>query len=171
MSFKEISYQEFESLPFKQLDKEWALLTAGVEGDLNTMTVSWGAMGTIWRKPAITAYVRPQRYTKKFVDREDTFTLCFFDEEYREKLAYLGKASGRDEDKIAKSGLTACFCQGENAPIFKEAKLAFVCKKMFAQDFLPENFVDESIIDSCYPDKDFHTMYIASVEKVLVKED
>ena len=171
MSFKEISYQEFEAQPFKKLDKEWALLAAGKEGDMNAMTVSWGAMGTMWGKPAITVYVRPQRYTKEFIDREDTFTLSFFDEDNKKELTYFGKVSGRDEDKIASSGLTPCFCQGENAPVFKEAKLSFVCKKQFAQELDPKSFIDGEIIPKWYPASDFHTMYIASVEKVLVKED
>lgn len=31
---------------FKQFDKKWALLTAGNESSFNTMTISWGGLGT-----------------------------------------------------------------------------------------------------------------------------
>ncbi len=170
MSFKEISPAEFSARPFFLLDKEWALLSAGTQDSFNTMTVSWGAMGTMWRKPAVTVYVRPQRYTKEFVEREDIFTLCFFDESYKKQLAYLGAASGRDENKVEKAGLTPCFCRGENVPVFKEAKLAMVCRKMYKQDLLAECFIDKQIIPDCYPGGDFHTMYIAEVLDILEKD-
>lgn len=167
MDFNKISPAEFQSKPFFMLDKEWALLSAGTQESFNTMTVSWGGMGTIWRKPAVTVYIRPQRYTKEFVEKEDIFTLCFFDESYKKQLGYLGSASGRDEDKVKKSGLTPDFSMGADAPVFKEAKLALICKKMYSQDFKPECFLNKDIIPDCYPDSDFHTMYIAEVIDIL----
>ena len=33
---------------FKLFDDHWALLTAGTPKDYNTMTISWGSLGTIW---------------------------------------------------------------------------------------------------------------------------
>ena len=38
---------------FEQFDKKWALLTAGAENSFNTMTISWGGMGTLWNKPVV----------------------------------------------------------------------------------------------------------------------
>lgn len=49
---------------FAQFDKKWALLTAGTKDDFNTMTISWGGIGTIWNKPVATMYVRESRYRK-----------------------------------------------------------------------------------------------------------
>ena len=54
------------------------LITAGTEEQCNTMTASWGGLGVLWGAPAATVYLRPQRYTKEFVDREEYFTLAFF---------------------------------------------------------------------------------------------
>ena len=45
------THMEFTTDIFKQFDKKWALLTAGTEKAFNTMTVSWGGMGTIWGMP------------------------------------------------------------------------------------------------------------------------
>ena len=42
----------------------------------------------LWGKPVATVYIRPQRYTLEFVEREDCFTLSFFGEEYRKALAW-----------------------------------------------------------------------------------
>ena len=43
---------------FEQFDKKWALLTAGTKEKFNSMTISWGGMGTLWGKPIVTTYVR-----------------------------------------------------------------------------------------------------------------
>ena len=68
MAFKELPLGEVSLNPFTKLDKEWGLVTAGNADASNAMTVSWGGMGTIWNKPVVTIYIRPQRYTKRFVD-------------------------------------------------------------------------------------------------------
>ena len=94
MSFKEVKAEELTMNPFTKIGKEWLLITAGNEEKCNTMTASWGAMGVMWGKNAVTVYIRPQRYTKEFVDREDTFTISVLGEEYRKALNYCGRVSG-----------------------------------------------------------------------------
>ena len=81
---------------FTQFDKKWALLTAGNKDSFNTMTVSWGGMGTLWSKPVVTAYVRTSRYTHEFIDKEVYFTLSFYPEDYKPILVEMGSKSGRD---------------------------------------------------------------------------
>lgn len=105
MAFRSVPYDSLSLNPFTKIGKEWALLTAGDENGFNTMTVSWGAMGFMWGKPSVTVYIRPQRYTKEFVDTRDTFTLSFYPAEKKDALSYLGKVSGRDEDKVKKGRL------------------------------------------------------------------
>ena len=153
MAFRSVPYDSLSLNPFTKIGKEWALLTAGDENGFNTMTVSWG---------------RPQRYTKEFVDTRDTFTLSFYPEEKKDALSYLGKVSGRDEDKVKKVGFTPAFTNG-NA-YFEEAELVLVCRKMSRTPLRPEQFLDETVDGRWYPDKDYHEMYIAEVIDVLVKE-
>ena len=93
MAFRSVPYDSLSLNPFTKIGKEWALLTAGDENGFNTMTVSWGAMGFMWGKPSVTAYIRPQRYTKEFVDTRDTFTLSFYPAEKKDALSYLGKVA------------------------------------------------------------------------------
>lgn len=50
------------------ISDDWALLTAGKEGDWNTMTVSWGGVGELWGKDVVFVFVRPQRYTLEFME-------------------------------------------------------------------------------------------------------
>ena len=80
--------------------KNWAMLTAGNKDSFNTMTVSWGGMGTIWSKSIAIVYVRISRYTHEFMDREEYFTVSLFHEKYRKILRTLESESGRDMDKM-----------------------------------------------------------------------
>ena len=102
-------------------------------------------------------------------EREEMFTLTFFGEEYREALNLCGRVSGRDEDKIKEAGLTPYEVDGTVA--FEEAKMIFVCKKVYVQRMGEENFVCKENLDRWYPDKDMHNMYMGEIQKILVKED
>lgn len=164
------------SIDPKQLDKnvfsaigdQWMLITAGTPEHCNTMTASWGGLGVIWNIPSATCYIRPQRYTKEFVDREDYFTLSFFGEEHRKSLQLCGSRSGREIDKVKECGFTvkAAEC---GAPYFEEAELVLVCRKWFVQPMDPDNMPQE-IKDKFYPQKDYHVMYIGEIVEVLVKD-
>jgi flavin reductase (DIM6/NTAB) family NADH-FMN oxidoreductase RutF len=137
---------------------------------MNTMTANWGGLGIMWNKEVAYVVIRPQRFTKEFVDEATTFTLTFFAEDYKKKaLTYLGKVSGRDEDKIAKAGLTICKDE-EGVPYFAEAESVFFVKKLFVQPMVAESFLDKEIISQWYPEGDFHHLYIAEVCKVMIKE-
>ena len=112
-------------------------------------------------------YVRPQRYTKEFIDREEYYTLCFFDGRKKE-LGYLGTKSGRDENKVAAVGFTPVF--GEGFTYFAEAKLVLVCRKLYQAPLKEEYFHDKELMDKCYPERDFHDLYVGQIVKVLVSE-
>ncbi len=105
MGFREVKIEELQFNPFTKIGKEWLLITAGDSEKFNTMTASWGGVGVYWGKNVVTTYIRPQRYTKEFVDSNDTFTVAFFDETYREALNICGTVSGRDINKIEKQDL------------------------------------------------------------------
>ena len=101
-----MNIQDFTTHPFTKLDQGWAILTAGIEGDYNSMTVSWGAMGTMWGKPALFLVVKPLRYTFEFLSRHEELTLSFYDESHKKALAVFGSKSGRDTDKAKETGFT-----------------------------------------------------------------
>ena len=71
MAFKEVDIHTLQFNPFDKISKQWMLITAGDQEKSNTMTASWGGVGFMWGKPVATAYIRPQRYTKEFVDTND----------------------------------------------------------------------------------------------------
>lgn len=170
MSYKEINVEELQFNPFSKIGKQWMLITAGTKDKFNTMTASWGGVGVNWGKNVVTTYIRPQRYTKEFVDANDIFTISFYKEEYRKALNICGSISGRDEDKVAKAGLTPYFV--DDTVAFAEAEMILVCKKLYQTVLEPEGFLDNAkeLDGKWYPQKDYHTMYISEVLRVLIKE-
>ena len=167
MQFKEVAIEDLQFNPFTKIGKEWFLISSGNQNQLGTMTASWGSLGIMWGKNAVTTYIRPQRYTKEFIDHNDTFTISFFDESYRKTLALCGKISGRDHNKVAESGLTPM--QVDDTISFEEANLILVCKKMYHAPIDPNQFDAPENETKWYPDKDHHMMYISEILKVLVK--
>ena len=170
---QEMNVQDLCINPFTLISDEWMLVTAGSkENGFNTMTACWGQLGAVWGHgrglPTATMFIRPQRYTKEFVDREPLYTLSFFPKEYKKQLAYLGTHSGRDGDKIAQTELTPVF--GDGFTYFAEAKLVLVCRKLYCAPLLQSGFLDQSVMEDNYPEKDFHDVYVGEIVKVLTAE-
>lgn len=164
--WKEVKPENWKESVFEKVGKQWMLVTAKKEdGSVNTMTASWGGLGILWGKPVAFVFIRPQRYTKEFVDGSQSLSLSFLGEEYRKQLNYLGTVSGRDEDKIARSGLTVA--NEGDTPYFAESQTALICRKLYAQELTSECFTDKELDQKVYPGKDYHTMYVCEVEKIL----
>lgn len=154
----------FETDIFAQFDKKWALLTAGNKDKFNTMTISWGGLGTIWNKPVATVYVRTSRYTYEFMEENEYFTISFYPEEYKKTLGVLGAKSGRDMDKMNDSGLTAK--EIDNSMTFDEAEVTLVCKKLFKQELDTAN-MPEKIAGTLYGNDAPHVMFIGEVVDII----
>lgn len=164
--FHEVNLLELSCNPFQMIGKEWALVTAGDETGCNTMTVSWGNMGIMWGKNIVTVFIRPQRYTKEFLDRFEKFTISFYDESFREALKLCGSKSGRDLDKINAAGLTPIHENGTT--YFEQARLVLECRKIYLDKVRPEGFLDPSIAKN-YPENDYHIVYMGEITRVLEK--
>ena len=166
--FKEIKATEIKENGIDLLANQWGLVTAGTEAGYNTMTVSWGAIGELWGRDCATIYIRPQRYTREFIDSNDYFTLSFYPPELKSVHSVCGSKSGRDCNKTEATGLTPVF--DREAPYFDEAKLVLVCKKMAVSKMEPTQFLDDTIDSKWYPEKDYHYVYYGEIINTLVKE-
>ena len=153
--------------PFQGIGNDWMLITAKGGDKTNAMTASWGGVGIIWGEPTATCYIRPQRYTYEFMEKNDGFTLSIFSEEYRKALSFCGSKSGRDYDKAKETGLVPFKC--EQGIAFEQAEIIINCKKLYVQDMKEDCFLDKSIIDKCY-NGDFHRIYVGEITEVLIKE-
>lgn len=165
--FTTIKPEKITDNTFQLIGNEWMLVTAQREDDVNTMTASWGGLGIMWGKPVAYVVIRPQRYTREFIEASDGFTLTFFPEGYKKVLGYLGSVSGRDEDKIKKAELAVVKDNGY--AYFEEGRLVLKVKKLFKQQFTKESFLDQDIVSKWYPEEDYHYLYICEIEEVLKK--
>lgn len=165
MKLTNISPEKLDFNVFTEIGKNWTLISAydGKRDDkkIGTMTASWGGAGVLWNKNVFFCFVRPQRFTKEFIDASDTVTLSFFDVKYKDALTFCGRNSGRDCDKISESGLTPDIHDG--AVFFEESRLTLVGKKLFAQYMDKESFCDKALIPLHYPNGDLHMMYVCEI--------
>lgn len=164
--FNEVNVHSLSINPFEAVGSQWMLITAGNEEKTNTMTASWGNMGIMWNKDITICYIRPQRYTLEFIEREEYYSLCFFGEEKRDALKVCGSVSGRDRDKITECGLTTVF--DKEAPYFAEAELVLICKKVYSDVIRPEGFIDASI-EKNYAAGDYHKVFMGEIVRCLKK--
>jgi flavin reductase (DIM6/NTAB) family NADH-FMN oxidoreductase RutF len=165
VDFKTIDPATMKDNVFELIGDGWMLVTAGNADAFNTMTASWGGMGVIWGKKVCFCVVRPGRYTYRFMEASESFTLSFFDEPYRKALTYCGSHSGRDVDKVKETGLTPAMDKG--GIYFTEARLVMVLKKLYFQDLDPAHFLDPTIDSTHYPHKDYHRMYVGEIVECL----
>ena len=70
-----------------------------------------------------------------------------------------------DTDKAARTGLRPLTLES-GAVSFEQARLTLDCRRLYADVFKKENFLDPAIF-SHYPEDDFHHVYICEIEKVL----
>lgn len=166
--WQEIKPQNIDVNAVKLFANDWMLLSAGKDTSMNMMTIAWGALGELWGKPIVTVYVSTDRYTYKFLEDNEYFTVTAFPEQFRDKLQYIGSVSGRDEDKVKGSGLTPEFTKLGN-PIYKEANLAIECKKIYAEQLKKELMPLEQ--RQWYDEKKLgvHMMYIGEIVNVWKK--
>ena len=68
---------------------------------------------------------------------------------------------------MAKTGLTPAF--GEGYTYFEEASLVLVCRKLYQAPVLEEGFLAKAVLEDCYPQRDFHDLYVGEIIKVLKK--
>lgn len=165
--FITVTPQEITENTFKLIGSDWGLVTAGSREKSNTMTVSWGGAGIMWNKPVSFIFIRPQRYTFEFLEKNGCFTLSFFDESYRDALRLCGTKSGRELDKAQAAGLTTVYTD-EGVPYFAEAKLVLVCRKLYAQSLNADCVIASEVLGNYNPD-DWHKMYISEITAVLQK--
>lgn len=158
---------------FQLIGQDWMLVTAGNKSSFNTMTASWGGFTYIWERPATIIYIRNSRYTYQFLQKEESFTLSFFSEQYRGALRICGTKSGRDTDKIKESGLIPIETP-DGLMSFEEARMIIECKKMLVQELDYANLTapyKAKIMEESYNNESTkHQMFISEITNIWLKK-
>lgn len=162
MRLKKIAFDEILNV-YKEVLPAGVFLTTKNNGEVNTMTMGWGTAGFIWNQDILMAPVRKSRYTHKFLENSEYFTVSVpLDGQHKKELQYCGTKSGRDHDKIKERSLELEEVEECNVPVIKNNNLHFICKIKYKQDMLEEN-LDQDILEKKYPDRDMHTFYYGEV--------
>ncbi len=168
---KKIDVKELKDNFFETVSKEWMLVTAGNKEQFNTMTASWGCIGFLWNKNVAIIFVRPERYTHEFIEKDGIVTLAFLgnEPEARKIYSFCGSKSGRDYDKMKETGLKPIETEF-NGITYEQARLTLECKKIYKDNIKPELFLDSSI-EKWYGGKNggYHDVYILEIVNAYVK--
>lgn len=156
------------------------LLTTKADGKVNSMTISWGALGIEWSKPIFTVYVRENRFTKQQLDSNPEFTINIPYGDFDKKiLGFCGTKSGREIDKIKELSLTLEASEKISVPAIKELPFTLECKVVYKQK-QDASAILEEYRKACYPqdvdssfhgaNKDYHTAYYGEIVSAYIIE-
>lgn len=167
--YKDVKYNKFSRELLEQLPKG-VFLTSKSADKINTMTIGWGNIGFIWRKPIFTVAIRYSRYTYELIEKSKEFTVSVpLKKDMKKELEFCGSKSGRDVDKFEKCSLTAENPKVISTPIIGECELHFECKVVYQQAMEP-GLVDKNIKTNVYSNNDYHVLYYGEIVSSYIKE-
>ncbi len=176
---REIELFDYAGNILKQL-KSGILITAKVGDKVNPMTIAWGSLGIEWNRAVFITYVRENRFTRELLDQNPEFTVNLpLNEERKDIIAYCGRNSGRDVDKIKALNLTLVDSDTISVPAIKELPLTLECK-IIHKKLQDKRTIPEAIKERFYPqdvdsefsgsNKDYHIAYYGEVLKAYICE-
>ena len=172
---QEINVFEYASQILEAVNKG-VLLTTQADGEVNTMTISWGSLGIEWNKPLFTAYVRQSRHTKGLLDKNPEFTVNMpVGTVDKQILGVCGTRSGRDLDKIRELGLTLVPGETVSVPAIAQLPLTLECKVLYRQD-QDLSALNTAERNSSYrpgtgEENNFHTAYYGQITAAYILKD
>lgn len=148
-----------------------AFLVSGETG--NPMTVGWASFGIVWGKPICTVFVRHSRFSHTLMEENTVFTLCVPGTgEMKTELAFCGRRSGRDTDKLSETGLSVLELENGGKAL-SQCKYHLVCKTV-AKTEMDMGNVSPEILERYYntnqvgENGDPHTIYFAEILDTFV---
>ena len=153
--------------------KGFPVITAGKEDNYNSMTASGGGLGLFFKKPTTWSLLRTDRYTLELIQKEQTYTMSYFPNEYKEQVLFLGSKSGRDSEKMKEVDLTSIQTPSGDMS-FKEARLIIECKLTQITTPLPPDFYTQEskdYINEAYKkESDYRKYVFGEITSVWLKK-
>lgn len=150
----------------RKLEKPGLLLVStDKEGKSNVMAIGWGLIGIFWAKPVFLVAVRPSRYTFKFIEDSNEFTVNVPKDGMDDVVEYCGTVSGRQHDKFKECKLTLKKAKKVRVPVIKECKIHYECKVIHKVKVNPE-LIPTSVKLIYYPMDDYHKLYFGEILEV-----
>lgn len=165
--YKSIAPDKIPGNIIKLLRDDWMLITAGNDRQFNMMTAGWGGLGMMFGKPVAFCFIAPTRFTYQLMEKNDTYTLSFYTEAYRDALKICGSKSGKSTDKVKETGLTP-ITTPSGSKAFSEAWMIIECRKTVAQSITPEAITNAALKEE-WSTKQLYKMFVGEIVNVWVK--
>ena len=144
------------------------LTSVGSDGKANVMTIGWGMMGRLWGQMVFMVAVRPSRHTHGLIEETGEFTVNVPPEgEMNDAVAYCGRVSGRDRDKLAESGFEVEEGKFVGSPLLSRCVVNIECRVIGKSRLVPE-LLSEEVMKS-YASGNFHTLFFGKPLRILVE--
>lgn len=151
-------------LGIDNLYKKGAFFTVGDQNKANTMTISWGSVGFMWKKPIFMAMIRTSRYSSEFLDLGETFTISIpYNDDMKSALGICGSVSGRDVDKERKANIKFIPSKKIKTPVIQNCDKYYECKIVLKQEINLEN-LNKDDRDNFYKEGETnHVLYFGEI--------
>lgn len=172
-TFSRIEPEMLTDNVFKLVAKDWTCITSGNDTLFNSMIATFGGWGTMFNKPMTWCMLRANRYTLELIRKEQRFTMCYFDDKYKNELLIFGSKSGRNTNKMKETKLTAI--KTPNGSIaYKEARLIIECKLFQITTVNPEDFYSDEakkfVSEACKELNDCHKLVFGEITGIWIKK-
>ena len=145
------------------------LTSVGLHGKPNVMTIGWGLMGRLWGQMAFMVAVRPSRFTHGLIEETGEFTVNVPPErDLDDAVAYCGRVSGRNRDKLEESGFEVEKGKTVRSPIISRCVAHLECR-VVGKSRLVSELLSEDVKKS-YASGDFHTLYFGNPLRILIEK-
>ncbi|MDD2573742.1 MAG: flavin reductase family protein [Bacillota bacterium] len=166
--YKETDFTKISAEVLEQLQKG-AFLTVSDGERTNTMTIGWGSVGFVWKKPIFMVMVRYSRYTHEIISKAKEFTVSVpLGGQLKDALNVCGKKSGRDIDKFKECSLKTEKGLAVDTPIISDCDAHIECRIVYRQG-MDGNSLAGDINKNCYSTKDYHVLYYGEILKAYKK--
>ena len=171
--FDTVDVRNIKEDVFTLVGEDYGILTAGTPEKFNSMVTSWGGWGIVFGKPGVFHFLRSNRYTLELMRDQQTYTVSFFDDEFKDDIMQFGMKSGRNSDKMKKTKLTAVQTPAGNSA-YKEAKIILECRLIEVTTVAPEDFYnaeDRKFVTDAYAETgDWHKLVLSQITKAWVRK-
>lgn len=162
MTKLEVPLTAFAEETLRVLDGCGCLLVSGSSEKANVMTIGWGLIGPLWGKSFFIVAVRPSRYTFRFIEKSNDFTVNVPKKGMEEIAAFCGSVSGREYDKFKEKKLTLASSKKVNSPIISDCPIHYECEVSFKTK-IPPSKLPKKILLRNYPKGNYHTLYFGEI--------
>lgn len=171
--FDTIDVRNIKEDVFTLVGEDYGILTAGTLEKFNSMVTSWGGWGIVFGKPGVFHFLRSNRYTLELMREQKTYTMSFFDSEFKDDIMQFGMKSGRDTDKMKETKLTGVQTPDGN-PAYKEAKIILECRLAEVTTVSPEDFYNDEdrkfVVDANAETGEYHKLVLSQITNAWVRK-